>query len=368
MIAIDGHERTELEENSMSIASLRTQSVTNTAIAKLPVLGWTSQYFGENIDDNLIRTQAQALVDSKMAAAGYRYVIIDNGWCGGTDTDGIITPDLNKFADFPGLVNDLKKMGLKVGLYVTAGSNHGGIGGVDLLKNCERICNEWGIDLLSISEVNDAQTGREIHSAIRSISEEVIIDIRSNGFPGPWIAEIANQWNLYDSLEPKFFDLSRDKLDNIVGTGKKDADAALSITRERAKYSGLEHYYNVGNIPVGQGMNENQDLAIFSEYCILGCPIITGIDLTTMSIETRDIFINEEALAIHQDAMGSPGICARYYDPWHCLYKRDLSDGSTAFLLFNRCHHGSTFTLEYDVDLTISAETPYHIYDVWSHS
>ena len=46
-----------------------------------PPMGWASwNSFASSIDYNTIKTQADALVSSGMAAAGYKYVNIDEGW------------------------------------------------------------------------------------------------------------------------------------------------------------------------------------------------------------------------------------------------------------------------------------------------
>jgi hypothetical protein len=66
--------------------------------------------------------------------------------------------------------------------------------------------------------------------------------------------------------------------------------------------------------------------------------------------------MNEEAIAIHQDPSGKAGICGKYYDPWHCMYKKALSDGSIAVLLLNRCHGGGNATIEAAGDLNIPAK------------
>jgi len=76
---------------------------------------------------------------------------------------------------------------------------------------------------------------------------------------------------------------------------------------------------------------------------------------------------NPEAIAINQKNYGYAGICSRYYDPWHCLYKKELTDGSICFLILNRCHGNVPTTIEYDIDLDISKDTSFEVYDIWEH-
>jgi hypothetical protein len=49
--------------------------------AQTPPMGWNSwNAFGADIDETKLLASAQVLVDSGLAAKGYRYVDIDDGW------------------------------------------------------------------------------------------------------------------------------------------------------------------------------------------------------------------------------------------------------------------------------------------------
>ncbi|MBQ3792435.1 MAG: hypothetical protein II797_04965 [Clostridia bacterium] len=46
-----------------------------------PPMGWNSwNTFEDRVSDSLIRETADALVSTGLADAGYRYVVIDDGW------------------------------------------------------------------------------------------------------------------------------------------------------------------------------------------------------------------------------------------------------------------------------------------------
>ena len=62
-------------------------------LAKTPPMGWNSwNRFHLKIDDSIIREQAAALVKSGMKKAGYEYVVIDGGWEGFHDDQGVFIP------------------------------------------------------------------------------------------------------------------------------------------------------------------------------------------------------------------------------------------------------------------------------------
>lgn len=332
-------------------------------LERTPILGWTSQGFGRNIDEALVRRQAAVLVNSGMAQAGYRHVLIHEGWSVGTDQKGRVVADRTKFPNIAKLFKDLKRMGLTTGLYITAGQ--GGFGPADLQRNINILCRDWGVEVLSVANVRDENTGRAIAAAVRKTGKKVLIEIVSGGFPGPWIASVANHWTLYPPpLLVNYFDLTRHKYDDCI---EPVSDPAKSITRERAKYAGPGHFYSIGDLPVGQGMSTIRDQAVLSLNYMLACPTMIAIDLTRMSAETRALFLNAEAIAINQDSLGAPGVAAKYYDPWHCAYRKPLADGSVAFLLVNRCHYDKVATITHQ-DLGVDAATPFEIYDVWTHT
>ena len=50
-------------------------------VQNTPPLGWnTWNTFGPDVSDSLLRDTADFLVDAGLAEAGYRYVVIDDGW------------------------------------------------------------------------------------------------------------------------------------------------------------------------------------------------------------------------------------------------------------------------------------------------
>ena len=59
-------------------------------LAKTPPMGWNSwNLFAEKVDDQTVRTMADAMVSSGMKDAGYIYVNIDDTWEGTRDAIGV---------------------------------------------------------------------------------------------------------------------------------------------------------------------------------------------------------------------------------------------------------------------------------------
>ena len=73
-----------------------TQKFENLALT--PPMGWNSwNKFGCNINENIIRYTADAMVSTGMKEAGYSYILIDDCWQAGRDSLGFIVADPGKF-------------------------------------------------------------------------------------------------------------------------------------------------------------------------------------------------------------------------------------------------------------------------------
>lgn len=87
-------------------------------------MGWASwNNFAGSIESDVIRQQTGALVSSGMAAAGYQYVDLDDGWWqGDRNADGSIAVDTDLWpSGMQALADYIRSKGLKAGIYTDAG-------------------------------------------------------------------------------------------------------------------------------------------------------------------------------------------------------------------------------------------------------
>jgi alpha-galactosidase len=101
--------------------------------ASTPPLGWSSwNAFGTDIDEAKILGSAQRIVDIGLAAKGYRYINIDDGWWIRRQlSDGRLQIRADRFpssvtaggSSFRPLTDKLHAMGLKAGIYPDLGRN-----------------------------------------------------------------------------------------------------------------------------------------------------------------------------------------------------------------------------------------------------
>jgi len=93
------------------------KTVPDNGLAKTPPMGWNSwNLFAGKIDDQTVRTMADAMVSSGMRDAGYVYVNIDDTWEGVRDAQGNLQSN-HKFPDMKALADYVHSKGLKLGIY-----------------------------------------------------------------------------------------------------------------------------------------------------------------------------------------------------------------------------------------------------------
>ena len=102
-----------------------------------PQMGWNPwNVYGCDINEQLIRDMAQAMVDSGLHKLGYEYINIDDCWQDSLrNATGYIQEDLEKFPSGMGALSDFVRdaLGLKFGLYSDSG-----------LMTCQRRPGGWG--------------------------------------------------------------------------------------------------------------------------------------------------------------------------------------------------------------------------------
>ena len=126
-------------------------------LAATPPMGWNSRNrFQDTISDAVVREIADAMVASGMAAAGHKYVIIDDGWAASRDDAGGIVPEPTRFPDMKALADYVHGKGLKLGLYsdlgtLTCGGRPGSFG---YETRDAKSFAAWGVDYLKYDDCN----------------------------------------------------------------------------------------------------------------------------------------------------------------------------------------------------------------------
>ena len=150
----DGRPHRRADRGHQRRRARRTSTLTivggDDALALTPPLGWNSwNVWGGSVDDAKVRAAADAMVSSGLAAHGYQFINIDDGWEGKRDANGVLQPN-EKFPDMKALADYVHSKGLKIGIYSSPGPRtcQGLPGSYQHEEIDAQTWAEWGFDLL----------------------------------------------------------------------------------------------------------------------------------------------------------------------------------------------------------------------------
>ena len=271
-----------------------------------PIMGWSSwNHFHINIDEKMIREQADAMISSGMYKAGYRFINIDDGYFGGRNSDGNLLTDTKKFpSGMRALTDYIHARKLKAGIYSDAGKNTCGSKydndpngiGVGMYGHVERDCNlffnDWKFDFLKVDWCGGDWMGLDeeteytkIIHAVKSINPEIVFNICRWQFPGEWAIKLADSWRISGDIRENFSSILR----------------IIDLNADLHKYASAGHYNDMDMLQVGRAMTYDEDKTHFSMWCMMNSPLLAGNDLRNMSKETIEILTNKELIALNQD-------------------------------------------------------------------
>ena len=176
-------------------------------LARTPPMGWNSwENFRLGIDEQLIRSMADAMASSGMKAAGYRYLVVDAGWkAPARDAAGNLAADAKKFPSGLRALGDyIHAKGLLFGLYTDAGDKDCVAGTPGSHGHEERDAAtfaDWGADYVKEDWCNsEGLNAREVYTkmsrALASTHRPIVFSLCEWGDnrPWEWAAPVAHLW------------------------------------------------------------------------------------------------------------------------------------------------------------------------------
>jgi alpha-galactosidase len=332
-------------------------------LARTPPIGWNSWgHFGLRISDAAIRAQAKALVDSGMKAAGYEYVVIDGGWEGYHDAQGIFHPDILKFPDMKALCDYIHSLGLKVGIHSTPGpvTCSGREGSYGHEQEDVETFARWGIDFLkydwcsgsTVYKPDQLEAAYEkVHQDLLRTTRPILYSLCEYGVQDVWkwgASVGGNMWRTTGDIQDNYYRMA------YIGFEQNGLE----------KYAGPGHWNDPDMLEVGNGgLTDEESRTQMSLWCLLAAPLFASNDLTKMSPETRAILTNREVIAVDQDPAGIQGRQVWQEGPLE-IWMKPLADGTKAVGLFNRDEHAMTITLSFK---HMGVTGPVKVRDLWAH-
>lgn len=294
-----------------------------------PTMGWSTwNTFGLNINEDIIKSQANALVELGLSDVGYKYVNIDDGFWDGREDNGQLKLNTELFPNgMRALTDYIHGLNLKAGIYSDAGDNtcasnnvHPWGLGVGLYgheeEDCELYFGDWNFDFIKVDycggyrlQLDEKEQFTKISNAIAKVSKKYNKDIHLNvcrwAYPGTWISEVAGSWRTTGDIYDAWVSVKK-----IIGENLY-----------MSAYSSLGHYNDMDMLEVGRSMTEEEDKTHFAMWCMMNSPLLIGCDLRTIDEKTLKLLKNKDLIGINQDIVGQQAHVLQHFGETYILVK-----------------------------------------------
>ncbi len=341
-------------------------------LAQTPPMGWNSwNVWGLSVSDDKVRAAADAMVSSGLAAKGYSYINIDDGWENGRAENGeILTND--KFPDMNSLSDYVHGKGLKLGIYSspgpkTCGQYEGSYGherqdaetyaawGIDYLKY--DLCS-YGPMKMTVLKKQYVKPYREMGEILASLDRDIVYSICEYGLKDveTWGEEVGgNLWRTTGDIRDTWGSMSK------IGFGQNGLEP----------YAGPGHWNDpdmlvVGKVGWGPNVKEtrltpDEQVTHITLWSMLASPLLIGCDMADMDKFTLDVLTNHDVIEVNQDPLGKQGSRVAKSGETE-VWSRPLWDGTRAVALFNRSDKEARVKVEFS-DVGLSGPQPAR--DLW---
>ena len=343
-------------------------------LAPTPPMGWmTWNYFGENINEKIIKEMADAMESSGMVKAGYKYIMIDDGWQGGRDNRNNMIPDPLKFpSGIKALADYVHSKGLGLGIYSDAAqlTCAGYTASLDFENQDAKTFASWGIDYLKYDYCNapaDSATAKirykKMADALKNSGRQIVFSICEWGGRKPWLwaAGVGGQlWRTTYDVRDSWTSVS-----SIM-----DINSALSA------YAGPGHWNDPDMLVVGlrgskgpagdlggTGCNDVEYQSNMSLWAMMASPLIATNDIRMMNDAAKSILLNEEIIAINQDALGKQADRVNPTDALN-IFIKPLANGDIAVAFLNRNKNEQIVEIDFK---SLGLQDKYTMRDLWAH-
>jgi alpha-galactosidase len=349
----------------------------------LPAQGWNSWYaFGASLTAAGVLEQAEYLISSGLAAAGYDTVVLDDGWQDTKrDASGNLAWNPVTFPDgIPHLSYLIHQMGLKFGIYTAIGThtcaNHGGFPGSfgHYAQDAEQFAR-WGASFVKVDSCKGLppgttnlqltgyfeQFGAELRAYNPSVTYNqalpVLMPIGSADYTAA-IAASSRFSNLWRMTPDQNFTVPA----SVTILSHLAADLHLHGYARPGHWNDLDYLVGANKSgsahPFSWTLAEQQSQ--LSVWAMEASPLIISTDLTALTTDELAILKNPDMLAVNQS--GTQAASAVVVGNMEYVFKG--ADGGMAVLLVNL----GTGTESQAVPLTALhvPGTSASVYNVWT--
>ena len=315
-----------------------------------PTMGWSSwNTYGVNINERLIKRQADAMVSKGLKDVGFDHINIDDGFFGGRNTEtGELLIHPTRFPNgLKPVAEYIHSKGLKAGIYSDAGCNTcGNYYNGDYLSVNVGFYNydqhdadfyflDCGFDFIKVDfcggdapqnsqrlALDPQERYTAISQAIKNTGRD---DVRLNvcrwNYPGTWVHDVAFSWRTTPDINSSW--------------GSVKGILAENLCLSAYCYDG--HYNDMDMLEVGRTLTAEEDKTHFGMWCIMASPLLIGCDLSNIKSTTLALLKNEELIALNQDSLCLQAYVANLVNGCHIIVKdiETLYGNRRAFAVYN---------------------------------
>jgi alpha-galactosidase len=317
------------------------QVAVRNGLALTPPMGFNDwNAYRCDVSESLIKQTARAMLRNGMAAAGYRYLNIDDCWMQHRrGSNGYLLADRSKFPDgIRALATWLHRRNLEFGLYEDVGTKTcaGYPGSLGRERKDADTFAHWDVDYVKYDECNipfrrwprmtrqrvHAMLYRRVADALGRTGRPMVLSMcdgqRAEVSPWRWGGKLANLWRTTPDIHDTWASMT-----SIVA-----ANSRLARYAHRGAWNDPD-MLEVGN----GGMTLPEYRSEFSLWAMMAAPLIAGTKLVGASPQTLDVYLNKSVIAVDQDAKGVQGRLA--VAGRHEVFRKPLANGDVAVALFN---------------------------------
>jgi len=362
--------------NSLGAAVQNFKLKVGNELALTPPMGWNSwNCWGLTVDDEKVKSSAQAFIDKGLIDHGWSYINIDDGWQDPERAaDGEILPN-KKFGDIAGLANWLHDKGLKFGVYSSPGTKTCGgyTGSYQHELQDATTYNKWGVDYLkydwcSYQEVFNKENDTTLQAyqkpyrimaeALMKQPRDIVYSLCQYGMADVWKwggKVNGNSWRTTGDINDTWGSVVANGFDHpelfrYAKPGNWNDPDMLVVGK--VGWSGTLHATN---------LTPDEQYSHISLWCLLSSPLLIGCDVSRLDDFTLNLLSNDEVLAIDQDVAGKQAqqkIKTNEFQIW----VKDLADGSKAIGIFNMSDGYKNISINFG---NLGLNGRYNVRDLW---
>jgi alpha-galactosidase len=331
-------------------------------LGRTPPMGWNSwNHFHCNIEEQLIRDTAQAMIDLGLKDVGYNYVNLDDCWQLYRNSTGSIVADATKFpTGIRALADHVHSLGLLFGLYSDAGIKtcQGRPGGLWHEQQDAASYKEFDVDYLKYDncfnlDINVHTRYQAMHDALNASGHAIFFSMCEWGQedPATWAMSVGNSWRTTGDIYPTWKSIT-----NILDANDK-----------WHSYAGPGGWNDPDMLEVGNGdLTIAEQRSHFTLWALMKAPLLLGNDLQSITNDTLEIITNTDIIALNQDPMGVQGYKRMSLNGLE-VWAGPLDQDNVAVVLFNRADQPANITAKWD-DIGIdSGSKVMQVLDLWMH-